>query len=316
MNCLCCGKALNNHSESGWHKSCIRRFFGVSSLPEIDITAPSLELIANESVRKGLTVPGVQKKMSLHLFSDGRNPRLTLVDFPTGYILKPQVDEYPSMPECEHLVMSMADACGIATVPHALIRDGDSLAYITKRVDRIFREDQVVRLAMEDFCQLDLRLAEDKYRGSYERCAKVIDRYSSRPPMDQTELFLRLVFCFMTGNSDMHLKNFSLIETAEGSREYILSPAYDLLPVNLLMPQDKEEFTLPMNGSKTKLRKKDFLEFALVCGIPKEAAQRMIRFLLRKKPLLLSMCAESWLGSDMKESFADLIEGRCNVLAE
>ena len=113
----------------------------------------------------------------------------------------------------------------------------------------------------------------------------------------------------------MHLKNFSLIETAEGSGEYILSPAYDLLPVNLIMPQDKEEFALPMNGRKNNLRKKDFLVFAESCGIPKEAAQKMISFLLSKKPLLLSLCAESFLPEDMKESFAELIESRCKVFA-
>ena len=316
MNCLCCGKPLNHPSESGWHRNCIKHFFGTSVLPEIDITASNLEIIASETVRKGLTVPGVQKKISLHLFSEGKQPRLTLVDYPTGYILKPQVDEYRFMPESEHLVMSMADACRIITVPHALIQNGDTVAYITKRVDRIMQREHVFRLAMEDFCQLDLRLAQDKYHGSYERCSKVINRYSSRPQMDQTELFLRLVFCFMTGNSDMHLKNFSLIETAEGSREYIISPAYDLLPVNLIMPQDTEEFALPMNGKKTNLRKKDFLIFAKSCGIPGEAAQKMITFLLSKKAILLSLCAESLLPEDMKANFADLIESRCKRLAD
>ena len=212
--------------------------------------------------------------------------------------------------------MSMADVCGIATVPHALIQNDGTVAYITKRVDRIIQGGHVTRLAMEDFCQLDLRLVQDKYRGSYERCSKVISRYSLRPLMDQTELFLRLVFCFLTGNSDMHLKNFSLIETAEGSGEYILSPAYDLLPVNLIMPQDKEEFALPMNGRKNNLRKKDFLIFAETGGIPKEAANKMILFLLSKKRRLLSLCAESWLPDDMKEIFAELIESRCAVLED
>lgn len=316
MNCLCCGKPLKNASESGWHKNCIKRFFGTTVLPEIDISASNLEIIASETVRKGLTVPGVQKKLSLHLFSDGKQARLTRVNYPTGYILKPQVDDYRSMPESEHLVMSMADVCGIATVPHALIQNDGTVAYITKRVDRIIQGDHVTRLAMEDFCQLDLRLVQDKYRGSYERCSKVISRYSLRPLMDQTELFLRLVFCFLTGNSDMHLKNFSLIETAEGSGEYILSPAYDLLPVNLIMPQDKEEFALPMNGRKNNLRKKDFLIFAETGGIPKEAANKMILFLLSKKRRLLSLCAESWLPDDMKVIFAELIESRCAVLED
>ena len=122
-------------------------------------------------------------------------------------------------------------------------------------------------LAMEDFCQLDLRLTQDKYKGSYERCAKIIERYSSRKGLDRTELYLRLVFSFLVGNSDMHLKNFSLIETEEGSEKYVLSPAYDLLPVNVIMPEDKEQFVLAMNGKKTHIRRKDFLLFAETCGM-------------------------------------------------
>uniref|UniRef100_UPI003FEE94C1 HipA domain-containing protein n=1 Tax=Eubacterium sp. TaxID=142586 RepID=UPI003FEE94C1 len=123
-------------------------------------------------------------------------------------------------------------------------------AYITKRVDRLFQNGQMEMLAMEDFCQLDLRLTQDKYKGSYERCAKVINRYSSRKGLDMTELFIRLVFSYIVGNSDMHLKNFSLIETSAGSGKYILSPAYDLLPVNVIMPEDEEQFAIPMNGKK------------------------------------------------------------------
>ena len=177
----------------------------------------------------------------MHLVSDSRKPRLTLVNYPTGYILKPQVAEFEALPESEQLIMTMADMAGISTVPHALIKGNAGLAYITKRVDRNLTSDKVEMLAMEDFCQLDLRLTEDKYRGSYERCAKIIKQYSSRVGIDMAEFYIRLVFCFIVGNSDMHLKNFSLIETAEGSGEYVLSPAYDLLPVNANMPADKEE---------------------------------------------------------------------------
>ena len=208
MNCLCCGKELHKANEVGWHKACIKRFFGTTKLPKIEIDETTLKLLVEDTVKKGFTVPGVQKKLSLHLVSDDNKPRLTLVNFPTGYILKPQVSEYEALPESEHLIMSMADMAGISTVPHALIRGDDGIAYITKRVDRKLHDGRVEMLAMEDFCQLDLRLTEDKYRGSYERCAKIIKRYSSRVGIDMTEFFVRLVFCFVVGNSDMHLKNF------------------------------------------------------------------------------------------------------------
>ena len=314
MNCLCCGKPLRVPSETGWHANCIKRFFGTAGMPEIDISASRLEMIAIESVNKGLTVPGVQKKLSLHLSSEERTPRLTMVDYPAGYILKPQMEEYPFMPESEQLVMTMADVCGISTVPHALIKDRETVAYITKRVDRVFDREHVSRLAMEDFCQLDLRLTQDKYRGSYERCVKVIDRYSSRSQLDQTELFLRLVFCFITGNSDMHLKNFSLTETSEGSCTYVLSPAYDLLPVNLIMPEDKEEFALPTNGKKMNLRRKDFIQFAETAGISASAAERMISYILDKLPAMSELIGLSLLPENMKERFAELILSRAEIL--
>ena len=315
MNCLCCGKPLNKDDGSGWHKSCLRRFFGTSVLPEIGIDNETLSSIVTESVGKGLTVPGVQKKLSLHLFSEGKKPRLTLVNYPTGYILKPQAEEFIALPEAEHLAMSMADICGISAVPHALITENGSFAYITKRVDRIIKKDSVVMYAMEDFCQLDLRLTADKYKGSYERCAKIIDRYSSRRGLDTAELFTRLVFCFMIGNSDMHLKNFSLIETAAGSGEYVLSPAYDLLPVNVVMPEDKDQFALTMNGKNRNLRRGDFLKFAGSCGISHAAAEKMIALLLEKEQKLLALCDESFLPGEMKQTFRELIAARCGVLS-
>lgn len=313
MNCLCCGKPLKTKEPSGWHKSCIRHFFGTSVIPELEIDNDALERLAVETTGKGLTIPGVQKKLSLHLMSEGRRPRLTLVNYPTGFILKPQVEEFRALPEAEQLVMSMADEAGISTVPHALVRGSGSLAYITRRVDRVFEKDKVKMLAMEDFCQLDLRLTQDKYKGSYERCAKVIERYSSRKGLDLSELFYRLVFFFITGNSDMHLKNFSLIETDERSGSYILSPAYDLLPVNVIMPEDKEQTALALNGKKQNIRRKDFFVFAEECGISQVSAEKMIKKLVSMKPKFLAMCEDSLLPEDMKEQFAFLIDDRCRV---
>ena len=313
MNCLCCGKLLKTDDGTHWHKACIRRFFGTTTLPEIKIDEDTLTALALENTGKGVTVPGVQKKLSLHLLSDAASPRLTLVDYPTGYILKPQVADFEALPQAEHLVMSMADATGIATVPHALICQNGEIAYLTKRIDRRFGKNSVELLAMEDFCQLDRRLTEDKYRGSYERCAKVIRQYSSRKQLDLSELFLRLVFSYVVGNSDMHLKNFSLIEPEVGSGRYVLSAAYDLLPVNVVMPEDTEEFALAMNGKKQNLRKKDFLVFADACGIQKNAAEKMIAKVLSMKERYLLLCEESLLPDHLKQRFAAMMEKRCSI---
>lgn len=314
MNCLCCGKPLRTPDETGWHKACIKHFFGTTKLPEIEIDDKTLNLLATETTNKGFTVPGVQKKLSLHLVSDSRKPRLTLVNYPTGYILKPQVAEFEALPESEQLIMTMADIAGISTVPHALIKGDAGLAYITKRVDRNLTDDKIEMLAMEDFCQLDLRLTEDKYRGSYERCAKIIKQYSSRVGIDMAEFYIRLVFCFIVGNSDMHLKNFSLIETAEGSGEYVLSPAYDLLPVNANMPADKEQFALAMNGKKMNIRKGDFLKFADTCGITRQTAEKLIENLVKLTPKWIAMCENSLLTDKLKDRLKKIIIERTEVL--
>ena len=322
MRCLCYGKEFNKNSKpeelsTGWHNSCIRKFFGTNELPIIDISNDTLKNLVDKSIEQGYTVPGVQKKLSLYLSNEANTPRLTLVNYPTSYILKPQTNDYPHLSEAEYLVMSMARATKINTVPFALLRTNDSqYAYITKRIDRIINKNDTELLAMEDFCQLDSRLTADKYKGSYERCAKVIEKYSETDGLDESELFLRLVFSFVTGNSDMHLKNFSLIETKSGSNEYHLSQAYDMLPVNIIIKEDKDEFALSMNGKKRNLRKKDFMIFAENCNINQKSAEKIINKVISMKDTYLKMCQESYLPDEMKASLEELICKRISVLCK
>ena len=154
--------------------------------------------------------------------------------------------------------MRLAEIMGIQTVPHALIKMNDEYAYITKRIDREISEKETKLYAMEDFCQLSYRLTQDKYKGSYEQCGRIIKKYSATPGLDLSELFLRVVGSFVMGNSDMHLKNFSLKETEPGSRNFQLSKAYDMLPVNVIMPEDKEQLALTINGKNVIFIKKNF----------------------------------------------------------
>lgn len=311
-NCLCCGKPLKTETEHGWHKSCVKSFFGTVKFPDIDVSEDILNQIAVDNTTKGFTVPGVQKKLSLHLSKED-NPRLTLVNYPTGYILKPQTEEYPALPEMEYLVMQMAEASGIKTVPYALIRlplQGN-FAYITKRIDR--KDGKM--LAMEDFCQLDGRLTDDKYRGSYERCGKIVAKYSVNSGLDLSQLFYRIVFSFAVGNSDMHLKNFSLIETGEGKSEYVLSAAYDMLSTNVVISEDNEQMALTINGKKQNIRRKDFIVFAETIGVPQKAAEKMIEKIVKFKDRYIVMCKESYLPDDKKEALEKLIEERMAILA-
>ena len=312
--CLCCGKELRTETAHGWHTACVKAFFGTAQFPDIDVSKEVLNQIAIDNTSKGFTVPGVQKKLSLHLSRED-TPRLTLVNYPTGYILKPQTDEYDALPEMEYLVMKMAEVSGIKTVPHALLRlssQENTFAYITKRIDRA--DGQM--LAMEDFCQLDGRLTEDKYRGSYERCGKIIKTHSMNDGLDLAQLFFRVVFSFAVGNSDMHLKNFSLIETEEGSGKYILSAAYDMLSTNVVIPADKEQLALTLNGKKQNIRRKDFLVFADTIGIPERSAEKMIGTVVKLKDKYISMCRESYMPDEMKAALEDLIEQRIAVLTK
>lgn len=160
------------------------------------------------------------------------------------------------MPELEHYTMRLAGAAGLDVAPCGLIPlASGELAYITRRMDRTMRGP----LHMEDMAQLTDKLTEQKYRGSMEQVGKAVLRYASNPGFDALRLFELTLFCFLTGNADMHLKNSSLLYEAEGTIR--LSPAYDLLPTKLLMPQDPEETALTVNGKKSHLRKKDFNVF-------------------------------------------------------
>ena len=149
--------------------------------------------------------------------------------------------------------MHMAEAAKIAVVPHSLIRFADGeLCYITRRIDR---EHDGSKIAMEDMCQLTERLTEYKYKGSYEQIAKHIKKYSAVPQLDLVNYWEVVVFSWITGNSDMHLKNFSLYKSPMG---YCLTPAYDLLSTAIVMPEDKEEMALTLNGKKARIRRSDF----------------------------------------------------------
>ena len=308
MRCLSCGKTLpdSGNAPGSWHPRCIRAFFGTSEIPRLDISNATLEEAARQVVSAGFTVTGVQRKLSVHLSQEGRKYRLTLVGYPSGYILKPASPEYPYLPELEHVAMGMAEDIGITTVPHGLITLSDgSLAYITRRVDRRALRPHAV--PMEDLCQLSERLTEDKYRGSYEQVAKTIARYSSRPGLDLSEYFLVLLFCFVVGNADMHLKNFSLYRPDD---IWVLAPAYDLLPTTLVIPEDHEETALSLNGKKAKLTRQDFAALGLYAGLDPKAVNGLIDVVVSRRERLVSAIEQAPVDLPIADRWLTLIDQR------
>ena len=268
--CLCCNKPLK---EGTWHKNCIRRFFNSDYLPEINITNDQLKQLAITQLEGKKGLAGVQEKLSLHLdLNNKKRPRLTIIGFPSGYILKPQSSTYKQLPEYEHTAMLLADLCHIPVVPHALIHINDSeLAYITKRVDRKGNH----KIHMEDFCQAIGNLTDNKYRASYEDCMRLIDEHSFIPELDKRLLFTALYFSFVICNSDFHLKNMSFIMDEYGCLS--LAPFYDFLPTKVILPTDHDDLGMVFNGRKTNLHKHDFDQFCKNIGIDEKTQSRLMK---------------------------------------
>ena len=288
----------------------------VSSLAQKD--APILEYkhddlnqLAEQVIRAQTSLTGVQPKLSLNLNKhDGCN-RLTIVGLWGDYIFKPQTEAYPQLPENEDLTMHLAEAAKIKVVPHSLIRLSDGkLGYITKRIDRTKNGEKI---DMEDMCQLTLHPTEYKYKSSYEQIARTITKYSSTPKLDLTNYMQLLLYCFVTGNNDMHLKNFSLYRP---EKDYLLAPAYDLLNTTIVNPKDKEELALPLSGRKTKLRVADFLNTARTIGLEESVVLRLINGLQKALPKWQVLIQSSFLDENMKKAYQELIMSRLSRLQE
>ena len=246
--CLYCYRPLEK-GETDFHHKCAKKFFGTEEVPVLDYTCEDLEKLAIQVIKDQTSLTGVQPKLSLHLNKHEGSQRLTIVGLWGSFICKPQTVQFKQMPETEDLTMHLAESAKIDVVPHTLMRMADnSLCYLTKRIDRSGTGEKV---AMEDMCQLTERQTEHKYKSSYERIAKAIVQYSSMPKMDVTNFFEVILFSWITGNNDMHLKNFSLYEPIDGIIR--LTPAYDMLNAVILNPKDDEELALTLNGKKKKL---------------------------------------------------------------
>ena len=306
--CLCCGLPIDE-AANVYHTRCLKRLFQSTKIPVFSYTREQLNALATSIIQSRISVPGVQPKLSLHLErnSGGENGRLTLVGLEGDFILKPPVSTWPHLPEAEHFCMLFARLCRLSTAEFGLIPlASGELAYITQRMDR---KAGGKKIHMEDFCQITNKLTEQKYRGSMEQVGKAIRRYSSVPGLDAIRFFELSVFCFLTGNSDMHLKNFSLIHAGDGLGE--LSPAYDLVPVNVIMPEDKEELALALNGKKARIRRSDFETFGHTIGLTDQQIQKALKRIGSAGPKKVSEAlARSFLPESMKTSFAALLQRR------
>lgn len=309
--CLCCYQPLNE-GEHEYHARCAKRFFGQAPAPTLPYIRKDIDKLAQVVVESRTTVTGIQAKLSMDLEHDaqGRTQRLTIVGVMGRYILKPQTDQFERLPEMEDLTMHLAEIARIPTVPHALIRfkDGE-LNYITRRIDRT---DDGRKLPMEDMCQLAGRLTEQKYQGSYEMIAKLIERYSSVPKLDIVNYWEQVLFSWIVGNADMHLKNFSLISDKPG--RYVLTPTYDQVSTAIVMPEDTEELALPLNGFQKKLMAMDFVQAMEATGLTEQIAQRMMSRFTALQDKWFACIDESFISEQQKAQFKELISNRLATL--
>ncbi len=290
--------------EVDYHKACIRKIFESTTVPALPYTRADIKELAREIVTASTTVTGVQAKLSLDISrSHAREPqRFTIVGLWGRFILKPQTDRFANLPENEDLTMHMAEAAGIKTVPHSLIRFADGeLCYITRRVDRTKKG---AKIAMEDMCQLSERLTEDKYKGSYERIARMIRQYSSAPLLDVVNFWEIVLFSWLAGNADMHLKNFSLFRPADN---YMLSPAYDLLSTAIVMPDDNEELALTLNGKKRRIKREDFEKAMHDSGMDDKAISNLFDRFSKAIPRWRALINESFLPPEQQETYHNII---------
>jgi serine/threonine-protein kinase HipA len=269
-----------------------------------------MDSLAAEVIKSQTTLTGVQPKISLHLNEHKGSNRLTVVGLWGGYILKPQTEMYPFLPEVEQLTMCLAEQLGIQVVPHSLIRmrDGE-LCYITRRIDRNPSGDKI---PMEDLCQLSERQTEYKYKSSYEQVAKVIRKFSSVPEMDLTRYYELLIFCWLTGNNDMHLKNFALYNPT--GDEFRLTPAYDLLNAAIVNPSDPEELALTLNAKKRKINREDFVQAMQKAELSDKVIDNIFRRVIKKSAEWQPIIRQSFLPLEYQEAYWELVKERLGRL--
>ncbi len=270
--------------------------FGENAAPVLRFSLPEISLKAQGLAGK-LSISGVQPKLSVKF--DKKLGELVPAPEAGEYILKPSPSEFPRLAENEQCCMDIAQAMGIDVPSHCLLPllDGNCV-YVVKRFDR----QGAGKIHQEDFSQL---LDRDKYAGSVEQVGRKLKDISAVPGLDVQLLFERVVFNFLIGNGDAHLKNYSI--NYDHAQQIRLSPAYDLVSSKLAIPQEEDESALAINGKKNKLTRNDFDAAADYLKIP--AGVRYEKF-AKKSDVMKTVVRSSNLNQEEQSRFIAIIEAR------
>jgi serine/threonine-protein kinase HipA len=310
-NCLCCYQVVENGA--AFHEKCSLDFFGSKNPPIILYALNQMKDLAKNVVERSVAIPGVQPKLSMSIVKDKfekNAERLTIVGALGGnYIFKPPNSDFVEMPENEHLTMRIAESFGIKVVPSSLVRlASGELSYITKRIDRAADGTKIHMIDMFQITE-----AFDKYKSSMEKVGKALQSYSENPILDKLFLFELTLFCYLIGNNDMHLKNFSMISTPSG---WILAPAYDLLNVAIVNPDDKEELALTLESKKNNLKLEDFVKFGTRLELNEKQIKGVFKRFLKNKHQAINWIGKSFLSEKMKTNYLELLETRYSKVLE
>jgi serine/threonine-protein kinase HipA len=296
--CLCCQKPLVE--EDRYHSKCLKELFGRPRVPVIPF---GLADMPGQVIKTGarMSVSGVQMKLSVRV-----NPeswRLETVAEGGTHILKPEPPQYPELQQNENLCMNMATAAGLPVPPHGLFALADgNFCYLIRRFDRLPGGRKLPKETM-----FQIFGSEDKYRGSLEQVGKTIRAYVANVGLDAIDFLERVLFCFLTGNGDMHLKNWALLTPREG--RVSLAPCYDFVSSKCYLP-DEADSALTLNGKHDKLSREDFAALAAFLKIDAKPTANVFRKFSEAKSTLLQMCAASELSISMQEKLTNVIESR------
>lgn len=281
----------------------------LKKLQDLPYTAEQ-QLIEARNRADKMSIQGVQPKLSARLNTTDQT--FELCDAGGTYILKPQNKDYPELPENEDLTMRLAS--GIIETPlHGLLYCIDGkFTYFIKRFDRIAHGNKV---PMEDFAQLSGLTRDTKYTYSMEKIINIIDKYCTFPTIEKTKLFNRVIFNYLIGNEDMHLKHYSLI-----TREDIvqLAPAYDFINTTIAIGinRTKDQIALPLNGKKNNLNYKDLIDYYGIekLGLNHTLILQTLNTFKKAIPKWHHLIATSFLTEQAKKDYTSVLDSRVEAL--
>ena len=296
-----CGN--NNYSEKGLRMIAPK----LTHLNDLPYTAAELRQEAANRAKK-LSIQGVQPKLSAAI--SVVEQEFKIVDQFGTYIIKPQNDLFPELPQNEDVTMKMAKAFGLDVPFHGMLyaKDG-SLSYFIKRFDRYGKGKKI---ATEDFAQLTGNTRDTKYRFTMEKLVPVIDEFCSFPAIEKADFFKRVLFCYVTGNEDMHLKNFSLI-TKNGKTT--LTPIYDFLNSSIVIKNPEEEIALTLKGKKSNLKATDFIDYYAKerLQLNEKTVVTILEQMENAIPKWKELLEISFLSDEMKEKYLELLKYKLNL---